>query len=458
VRFLLLLMLAGAAANVLRWWLERRTDLAPAPTAPRYRVALSLGWNADIARSTRLAGPFFGLMAGLLALIPAGFLVSEVFHLTPAQERRLLPALLLSSVAGGIVAGLWVGRRARRSELPHLEVFEDRIVIPVRGPLGLAVRTIIPFAELTSVTAVRDDFLVISGRRSTAIVPAKDIVSVASVPGIQAAIEAAVAESRGGPEIARRMAEETAATEALAERPVGVTNGILIILFGVYALQWFVGSPRPHEWTQALVRLGANFRDSWTLGHAYRLVSANYLHANLIHLLSNVSVIASFGVLVEKLLGPSRMVVIYAASTIAGAFASSFTDSIAVGASTGAFGLMAASAVVQLRHGHRLPNAFQIDRNSWIVLVAVNGALPLLIPNISWAGHAGGALAGLIVTALVAASETTLEDGPASVGVRVAAVALVLLHVIGLVSAAWFFLRPLDFPALPTGLGAQGAP
>ncbi len=385
-------------------------------------------------------------MGGVLATIPVILLVSEVFTLTPSTERLVLPPLLLSGVVGGILAGVRIGRRAKRADLPHLEVFDDRVVVPARGPLGLAIRVVIPFSELSSVSAVKNDALIITGRRSSVVLSWDDIASVASMPGIQAEIEAAVRESGDGDAVARRLAEEAAATEGLAERPIPVTNGLVLILMAAYVLQWFVTSPT--EWNETLLRLGANFRGSWNQGHAYRLVTANYLHANLIHLLSNIGALASFGLLVEKLLGPTRMIAIYGVSTLAGAFASSFTDSLAVGASTGVFGLMAATLFVQTRHGNRLPNTVRIDRNSWIVLVAVNGALPLVIPNISWAGHAGGALAGLLVSGLVAAAPTSIDGRPAGRGLHVVAAMAIAIHIVGVMVGAWYFLRPMNFPEI----------
>jgi membrane associated rhomboid family serine protease len=153
--------------------------------------------------------------------------------------------------------------------------------------------------------------------------------------------------------------------------------------------------------------------------------------------------------LVEKLVGPARTLVIYGASTILGSFASSLTDPLAVGASTGVFGLMAASAAIQLRHGHSLPRAFQLDRQSWLFLVIANAALPLLIPSISWAGHLGGALAGGITAAVVARSGESIDGSAAGGGTRGLAALLVVVHLLGLLQAAHFFVSPLDFPPIP---------
>lgn len=446
MEFLFLLVVAGVAASSISWLLSRRTDLPPVPGAPRYRVALSIGWYATLAKSTWLAAPFIGLMGGLLATIPLAFLISSLA--TPATEMRYIGPLFLLATSGGVVLGLRFGHKARRAPLPHLEIYQDRMVIPVSGPLDAAVRTVIPFSELTSVSAVRDDFLVVNGRRSWAIVRAADIASITNIPGIRDQIEAAVRESIDGGELAPRMAEETAATEALAERSSLATNVILSMIAAGYALQWLAYSSS--NWAESLVRLGANVEDSWRHGHAYRLVSANYLHASLIHLLSNVSALATFGLLVEKLLGRARTLVIYGASTILGSFASSLVDPLAVGASTGVFGLMAAIAVTQLRHGHSLPRAFQLDRQSWFFLVLANAALPLLIPNISWAGHLGGAIAGGITAAVVARSVESIDGSAAGFGTRVVAASLVVVHLLAIWQAAHFFVSPLDFPPIPT--------
>jgi membrane associated rhomboid family serine protease len=293
--------------------------------------------------------------------------------------------------------------------------------------------------------AVRDDLLVIVGRRSTAEIRARDIRSVASIAGLQAEIEAAARDSTEGEAISRRIADKAARTNALADRPVTATSALMLVLVAVYLLQWFFAG----NWLDTLVRMGANFKESWKSDHAYRLITANYLHASLIHIASNLSAISNFGGVLEKLIGTAR-VVVYAVSAIAGAFASSLIDGLAVGASTGAFGLMAAA--VQTRHGSRLPAAFQFDRSTWITLVAVNGALPLFVPDISWSGHVAGAIGGGLTAALIARSDRSIDGGPPGVSTRVLAGLLVAFHVLGLAQGARYFIRLSDFPPLPANV------
>ena len=447
MKFLFLLIAAGVAANVLTWLLSRRTDLPPVSGPPRYRVALSLGLYASLAKSTPAAGPFFGFMGGTLLVVPVVFLseaLAPKLGLPHHADGVIVSVFLLLGTVGGTILGARMGRKARAAELPHLEIFGDRVVVPRRGPLDIAVQTVIPFAELTSVSAISDDILIVTGKRATAVVRAADIVSVASVPGIQAEIEAAARDSVDGASLAHRLEEEAAQTRTFAERSSTMTLTVTVLLVAIYVLQLFVAG----RWTATLVRLGANFLHSWESGHAYRLVTANFLHASLIHIVSNLGAIGTFGVIVEKILGTSRAIVIYGLSCIVGAFVSSLVDPLAVGASTGVFGLMTAAAVVQFLQGSRLPSTFQIDRNSWIVMFGVNAALPLFIPNISWAGHLGGAITGAAVAAMIARSPRSIDGERPGVAVRALAALLIVVHLGAFVRAAHFALRPGDFPAI----------
>ena len=109
---------------------------------------------------------------------------------------------------------------------------------------------------------------------------------------------------------------------------------------------------------------------------------------------------------------------------------------------------MTAAAVIQFLHGSRLPNSFQIERNSWIVMFVVNAGLPLFIPGISWAGHLGGGIAGAAVATIVAQSPRTIDGERPGPAIRVLAVLLIVVHAAAFAQAAHFVLRPGDFPAV----------
>src|SRR5262245_40383188 len=90
-----------------------------------------------------------------------------------------------------------------------------------------------------------------------------------------------------------------------------------------------------------LLGWGANFGPRTTNGEWSRLVTAAFVHVGLFHLLINIAGMAQVGLLLERLLGPLAVALVYFA---AAAFAnlenvSSNPIGVSVGASGGVFGL-----------------------------------------------------------------------------------------------------------------------
>src|SRR3974377_764740 len=86
-------------------------------------------------------------------------------------------------------------------------------------------------------------------------------------------------------------------------------------------------------------------------GQWWRLVTAGFLHGNLMHILMNSWVLFDLGAQVEEIYGASRMWVIYLLSSCAGFLASAWWNpGISVGASAGLCGLIGAMIALGVRH------------------------------------------------------------------------------------------------------------
>jgi membrane associated rhomboid family serine protease len=164
-----------------------------------------------------------------------------------------------------------------------------------------------------------------------------------------------------------------------------VTRILVIVNVAVYLLGWVVpGLARQF----ALVPLGVASGD-W-----YRLLTAPFLHAGLLHLLLNMWALWVLGAVLEPLLGRRRFGALYAASALAGsALSYAFLDpfTLALGASGAVYGLLGAVLVV-LRRLDR-------DVTAVLVILGINLVLTFLISGIDWRAHLGGLLAGLLVSA-----------------------------------------------------------
>src|SRR6266542_34617 len=123
-------------------------------------------------------------------------------------------------------------------------------------------------------------------------------------------------------------------------RWVYVFLAINIILF--LAMELTGGS----ENSENLIRFGANYAPLVRNGEYWRLLTANFLHIGLLHLLVNSYALYILGIEVEALFGHQRFIVIYLLSGISGSvFSFMITQGLSAGASTSLFGLFGALVV-----------------------------------------------------------------------------------------------------------------
>lgn len=126
-------------------------------------------------------------------------------------------------------------------------------------------------------------------------------------------------------------------------------------------------------------------------------LSYGLLHAGLLHLAMNMIALAALGRELSRMTGPARMALIYVTSQIAGAAVFAVMQPAAgpmIGASGAVFGV-AGALVVQtaLTLRRRGRPTTPLVRTAGLLL-ALNIALPLLIPSIAWEAHLGGGIAG----------------------------------------------------------------
>jgi len=143
------------------------------------------------------------------------------------------------------------------------------------------------------------------------------------------------------------------------------------------------------------------FRQPWTV------VTSMFLHdpTQIFHILFNMISLWFVGSVLEKMLGHWSYFALYLTSGIGGSlgvtlwarFAPSSMQALGIsayGASGAIFGLFAALLIVYRRAG--------VNTTGFIVLLAINFATPLLMPNeIAWQAHVGGFVLGGIFTMLM---------------------------------------------------------
>jgi membrane associated rhomboid family serine protease len=221
------------------------------------------------------------------------------------------------------------------------------------------------------------------------------------------------AEAHGGDPDVERLARELAARllEAAARasiplyRRAPITVALLAIntlaLLAVFAL----GLGRDEL---GLARAGALFRPAVLAGEWWRLGTAMFLHAGLLHLVANMYALLLLGRVTEEILGGARLLLIYTLAGIGGGLASLWADrGLSVGASGAIMGLLASLTVIVVSRRHLFhPLERRTLLGNLLFLAALQFFLGFQLPMIDNAAHTGGFVVGLLATAgLVPARE-----------------------------------------------------
>ncbi len=119
-----------------------------------------------------------------------------------------------------------------------------------------------------------------------------------------------------------------------------------------------------------------------------------FLHASLLHLAFNMVALYWLGTVVEQAVGTWRYLLIYLVSGIAGsAGALVFSSPFAVTVGAVRRDLRDPGALLVLEY--RATGSFA---GPALGLIVINLALSFVIPNISWGGHVGGLVGGILAT------------------------------------------------------------
>jgi membrane associated rhomboid family serine protease len=129
------------------------------------------------------------------------------------------------------------------------------------------------------------------------------------------------------------------------------------------------------------------------LNEYWRLVTSGFLHASFFHVAFNMVFIWFIGRSLEPAIGTARFVVAYAASLLCGSFGVLLLEpnSVAVGASGAAFGLMGALIVEARSRG------IDLWSTGLIQIALLNFAFTFIGANIAIGAHLGGFVGGILV-------------------------------------------------------------
>jgi membrane associated rhomboid family serine protease len=190
---------------------------------------------------------------------------------------------------------------------------------------------------------------------------------------------------------------------ALATGNAPITKALIAINLAIYLVTAVQGTGLSNPGGALLSRfilVGSNVHGRFFVPYGdlahdhqwYRLVTAMFLHASILHIAFNMYALWVIGRPVEQYLGTARYVGLYFVSGLAGSagalLQSPFTP--VLGASGAIFGILGAMMILEWQVTGSLAGQAA-------ALVAINLGLSFVIPGISWGGHVGGLIGGILI-------------------------------------------------------------
>ena len=181
-------------------------------------------------------------------------------------------------------------------------------------------------------------------------------------------------------------APKTITGGAITMRAGAVSMGLLGINVVAFLLQMATEGN-----VNSVFQLGAMQGFAVAEGDYWRLFTAAFLHAGILHIAFNMYALYLFGPFVERSLGTTRFVVAYVTMAVASSvFVYWLTEPqvATIGASGAVFGLFGLALVLLIRTRQ--------DVRGLLVLLVINAFISLQ-GNISWQGHLGGFVTGVLL-------------------------------------------------------------
>jgi rhomboid protease GluP len=203
-------------------------------------------------------------------------------------------------------------------------------------------------------------------------------------------------------------------------------------LIGLNVAVWLVmvgfGVDVANPDAQALLDWGGNLGILTSGGQWWRLLTATFIHAGILHLAFNLYFAWAIGRLCEQIFGAAAYAVIYFGSGLIGSLVSVAAQPavVSVGASGALFGVFGGFLGFTIRRRDMLqPEFVKSVRRNALILIGINLVIGFAVPGIDIAAHIGGLVAGLgIGYAIATLAEKPVSSKQEARAVRVRAIGL----------------------------------
>jgi rhomboid protease GluP len=171
----------------------------------------------------------------------------------------------------------------------------------------------------------------------------------------------------------------------------------------------------------------------WRESRWWTLLTAIYLHGNLLHILFNILWIRQLGPAIEQLYGPARFIVIFTFSGVVGFVASSLLGhAYTLGASGAIFGLLGALVAFGHRRGGVFGQAVLREYGMFALILFV---MAFVMPGVDHYAHGGGFVGGLAAGYVLSLADRRRETTLDHVLAAAAVVATIVAFALALVTA-----------------------
>ncbi|GAB4437969.1 MAG: rhomboid family intramembrane serine protease [Chloroflexi bacterium OHK40] len=198
-----------------------------------------------------------------------------------------------------------------------------------------------------------------------------------------------------------------------ATRPrVWLTWVLLWAIVLVYVISCLLSGSLFQPAFPVLIVLGAKENSLVAAGEYWRLLSATFLHANLVHIFFNSYALFALGPESERIYGTARFAAVYFIAGLGGSVASYlFSPAPAVGASGAIFGLIGALGIFYYLSRQALGAFGRMQVQSIASIAAINLVIGFASAGTidNW-GHMGGLVSGLLA-GLALAPRLSVDTG-----------------------------------------------
>lgn len=195
-----------------------------------------------------------------------------------------------------------------------------------------------------------------------------------------------------------------------ARRPV-VSWALLWAIALIYLVSCLLSGSLFQPDLLVLIFLGAKENSLIAAGQLWRLLTATFLHGNLIHIFLNGYALYSLGPESERIYGTWRFLALYVLAGLGGSLASyAISPAPSVGASGSIFGLIGGLGVFYYLNRQALGEFGRMQVQSMVAVAMLNLFIGFANPGVidNW-GHLGGLIGGAL-TGLALAPRLTIDD------------------------------------------------